>query len=629
MCGITGYYQFKRSNQPLPDLKKMNWVLAHRGPDDEGFHQSPGIGLAHRRLSIIDLSSAGRQPMSNEDGTVYVTYNGEVYNFKGLREELIRFGHRFTSTSDTEVIVHGYEQWGMDLPGKLRGMFAFAVWDNDRKRMFLVRDHFGIKPLYYTRSNGIFVFASEIKSLLTVAGLSRDIDPIGLDRYLSFLYIPEPETIFRDIKALPAGHMMTVTPDGIDVRRYWRFKPRINTSLSENAAIRKIRDGFEDSVKSMLVADVPVGVFLSGGLDSTGILAMAARHVREPIQTFTVGFDSDAGNWDEMAAARRISDRFHTRHHEFKIRPNVVELLPKMIRHFDQPFANPTAVILYLLSEQTSRHVKVVLAGTGGDEMFAGYPRYQGMQVFRQYRRVPAVLRKFAAKTAGTVLKDASDGRLLQQRLRRFFEAGAHPFSDAYIRMVTAIDDHRKFSLYQLLFRERIIEEDTMAFIRSYLEADNRSESLENLMTADLNTYLPFNQLAYGDRMSMAHSLEVRVPFVDQKLVETAGSIDTRLKLSGNRTKGLFRKAMAPFLPMDIIDAPKLGLNLPISLWFRGHLKSWLYDMLDGDLMEKRGYFHPQAVKTVMDEHVQGHRDHSLFLWALIVLEVWHQAYVD
>jgi asparagine synthase (glutamine-hydrolysing) len=578
--------------------------------------------------------------MPNEDGSVWVSYNGEIYNFLELRSRLLGLGHEFKSTSDTEVLVHGYEEWGVDLPEYLRGMFAFAVYDQrpaadvcggieNSGRLLLARDHFGIKPLYYALVDGTLFFASEMKALLVHPGLSRELDRFALDQYLSFLYVPEPRTICKAIRALPPAHTLTLANGELEIKRYWEFNDRVDPNLSDETAIQAIQEVMEESVQGMMVADVPIGVFLSGGLDSTSILAMMVRQTREPVQTFSIGFDSEARNWDELEAAKRIATRFETEHHEFRVEPNVIRLLPNIIRQFDQPFANPTAIILYLLAEETRHHVKVALAGTGGDEMFAGYPRYQGILYYLRYRHFPLWMRRVAVALARGCLRDSTDGRPWRQRVRRFLEGGTLSFGDCYVSFLSALDRQQKQKLYRPEFIEGFDSSENTGFIRSYLESTNGVPETERIMGADLNTYLPFNQLAYGDRMSMAHALEVRVPFVDQQVVDVAGKIPLRQKLAGGITKGLFRKAMTPLLPKEIIEAPKRGLNLPIALWFRTDLRDWVRSVLAPERLAERGYFKPKTVATLLDEHESGWQDHSLFLWALVVLEEWHRMYVD
>jgi asparagine synthase (glutamine-hydrolysing) len=441
MCGIAGYYSSSSEVNIRPDLKGMVRLLTHRGPDDEGYYQNAHVGMGMRRLSIIDLTT-GHQPMTNERGTVWVVFNGEIYNYRELRSVLETNGHRFSTRSDTEVLVHGYEEWGDKLPEHLRGMFAFAIYDQRPETniqsgnasvglrssvpgcLFLCRDHFGIKPLYYAEIDGTFVFASEIKSILALPGISREMDPEALGPYLSFLYVPEPRTIFKSIRALPPAYSLTLQEGQLSVQQYWRFQPSLDQYRSRQDAIDRIRAVFEDSVRAMLVSDVPLGLFLSGGIDSASILAMMSRHVNGPVQTFSIGFGAREKHWDELNPARQIASLFKTDHHEFRLEPDVVELIPDVVQHFDQPFANPTALILYLLSGEARHYVKVALAGTGGDEMFAGYPRYVGMRLYQKYRYLPAFLRQGAAALSHQLAHDSMDGRLWPQRIRRFLEGG-------------------------------------------------------------------------------------------------------------------------------------------------------------------------------------------------------------
>ncbi|MEM7353080.1 MAG: asparagine synthase (glutamine-hydrolyzing) [Acidobacteriota bacterium] len=629
MCGIAGYAFLTRPSAQAPDLERMTRLLTHRGPDEEGYHREPSVGLGMRRLSIIDLAT-GQQPMHSESGDITVVYNGEIYNFRQLRQRLRNRGYRFATACDTEVLVHGYEEWGDELPCHLRGMFTFAVWDRRSQRLLLARDHFGIKPLYTARCGDLLLFASEIKSLLAWPEVSREIDPQSIDQFLSFLYIPEPATIFRHIEALPAGHSLTCQAGEVTVQRYWSYRPEPGRFASRQEAILAVRETFEDSVRNMLVADVPLGLFLSGGIDSASILAMMARHSDGPIRTFSIGFGNAERHWDELEAAASLADRFATEHHEFRLEPDVVSLLPKVIRHFDQPFANPTAIILHLLSGETRKHVKVALSGTGGDELFAGYPRHLGMSLFQRYRLLPTALRRAAAAMGRRLLRESNDGRQTGRRARRFLESGVQPFDRCYAGMLVTLEEARKRQLYSESMRDGLTSFDTAEFICRPLATTNGGPPpIERLLATDITTYLPFNQLAYADRMSMAQSLEVRVPFVDQRLAEVAAGIPLAWHLRGGVTKRLFRDAMEPFLPRPVLRGAKRGLNLPIALWFRGELSDWLQQQLSTERLAKRGYFKPQAVHQLIAEHTAGRRDHSLVLWALAVLELWHVAYID
>jgi len=645
MCGIAGYYIFTPGTKAPLNVKVATRLLRHRGPDEEGHYWGDCVGLGTRRLSIIDLET-GQQPMTNETKTIWVAFNGEIYNYWELRILLEEKGHQFTTRSDTEVLVHGYEEWGDHLPRHLRGMFAFAVYDQRpsadgprsavgsrrsaiRGRLFLARDHFGIKPLYYARVNGTLIFASEIKSLLSCPDLSREIDQEAIDQYLSFLYIPEPRTIFKAIRALPPGHSLTCQGERVDLCHYWKFQPQPERYSSREEAVEQIRWALEDSVQAMMVADVPLGLFLSGGMDSSSILAMMVRHTREPVQTFSIGFGSREKSWDELEPARRIAAFFKTEHQEFRVDPDIVHLLPQAIRHFDQPFGNPTALILYLLSGETRRYVKVALGGTGGDEMFGGYPRYLGMMLYQKYKHFPKFLRKSAAGLGRYLRYDSLDESLRAHRIRRFLEGSLMPFEDCYLHFLQVMDGEGKERVLTPTFVESLEGSDPLSLARTHFQSGNGLPDIEKMMIVDVNSYLPFNQLTYTDRMTMAQSLELRVPFVDQQLIEVAGGIPLHWKIPRGITKGLFREAMAPFLPREVLRFPKRGLNLPLSLWFRNELRSWMRSLLAPEIVGRRGYFQPEAVQSLIESHEAGRQDYSLFLWALVVLEVWHQIYVD
>lgn len=623
MCGITGYLRLDSRQPTLPDLAAMTGIIAHRGPDDDGFYRDARVGLGMRRLSIIDLDT-GKQPISNERGDIHVVYNGEIYNYRELREQLTTHGHTFRTQSDTETIAHGYEEWGDDVTNHLRGMFAFALWDAPRERLLLARDHFGIKPLFYTQIDGVLLFGSEIKTLLLHPAVKREIDLVALDQYLSFLYVPVPRTIFKNIFELPPGRRLVVERGNVTLTQY--FQPQLDPQpITESHAIARIREAFEDSVRAMLVSDVPLGAFLSGGIDSSSIVAMIKRHTNQPVKTFSIGFGAREKKWDETASAESVARFFGTEHHAFRVTPDIVDLLPQVVWHFDQPLANPTAVLMLLLSRETRRHVTVALAGTGGDELFAGYPRYLGMRAFKHYRRLPQAMRNSFAWLVNTTLRDSTDGNLWSQRARRFFDGGALPFDECYLRWLVCIEQNRKRELYSVRMMDALRDIDTFAFIRPLL----RDASDESLTLTDFQTYLPFNQLHYADRMSMAASLEVRVPFVDQRLFEAVKDIPLQLKLGGRTTKGLFRQAMMPFLPPDILRAPKLGLNAPVATWFRDELKDWVHTLLAPDVLRERAYFDPVSVQRLIVEQETGARDHSLFIWALLVFEVWHRMYLD
>lgn len=611
----------------------MVQTLEHRGPDDVGHFRQPGLGIGMRRLSIIDLEG-GHQPLANETGEIQVVANGEIYNFRQLRSQLEGRGHRFRTGSDIEVLVHGWEEWGSELPAKLRGMYAFALWDGRPgrgERLVLGRDPFGIKPLFYGQSDGRLLFGSEIKTLLG-AGIDRQLDLRALDAYLSFLYVPEPQTLFAEIRALPPGALLSCDASGVVVEPGPGYRPEPGGYTSRAQAVEAVREVVDDSVRAMLVADVPVGLFLSAGIDSASILAAMSRHADGPVRTFSIGFGAAEHHWDELDGARQLAEVFGSEHHEIRVEPDIVRQLPRVVRHFDQPFANPTAVILDLLSHHTREHVKVALSGTGGDEFFAGYPRHLGMLLYRRYALLPGPLRRGLAHGARTLLKDATDGRHTMRRLRRFLEGGALPFDRCYAELLTTLDSERKRQLYSPRMADELATHDTTAFVRQLLVGPDDGPGLpphERLLATDVGTYLLCNQLAYADRMSMANSLEVRVPFVDQRVAEVARRIPLAWHLRRGTTKALLREAVAPWLPADVVKAPKRGLNLPIALWFRDRLRPWMEELLSPERLEQRGHLRPEAVRQIIDEHLAGRRDHSLFLWSLVVLELWYQEVLE
>lgn len=626
MCGIAGYVRLRADAEVGFQWKRMVDALIHRGPDEDGYYEDAQVGLGMRRLAIIDLAG-GTQPISNERNDVHVVYNGESYNYLALRAELEARGHHFTTQCDTETIVHGYEEWGGGVSAKLRAMFTYALWDERAQRLVAARDPFGIKPLFYTVVDGVLLFASEIKALLLHPRVKREIDLRALDQYLSFLYVPAPRTMFQDIFELPPAHHLIVEEGHVRVERYWQPQSNPQT-MDEGDARRLIRTAFEDSVRAQLMSDVPLGAFLSGGIDSSAIVAMMKQHMNAPVKTFSLGFGAAEGNWDETEAAAQVARFYGTEHFAFRIEPNIVELVPQVVAHFDQPFANPTAVLMLLLSRETRKHVTAALSGTGGDELFAGYPRYMGMLAFEKYQHAPQVVRTALAGGARAMLRDATNGNLRLQRARRFLEGGALSFEECYIRWLVTMDEAQKDGLYTSSTRRALTGQDTFDFIRPLLNDDSVSLN-ERLLLTDFQTYLPFNQLAYADRMSMAASLEVRVPFVDQALFEAVKNIPLAQKVAGNQTKGLFRQALADDLPPFILDLPKTGLNLPIALWFRGALRGWLHDLLSPQTIRARGLFDVNAVQAVLAEHDAGRRDHSLFLWALLMLEMWQRMYLD
>jgi len=634
ICGIVGAV-----NEPL--LRRMADALRHRGPDDVGFYlgADPADGhtrlaLGMRRLSIIDLTPAGHQPMSNEDGTVWIVFNGEIYNFKELRADLEKKGHRFKSRTDTEVIVHLYEEMGEECVHALRGMFAFAVWDLPRGRLLLARDRLGKKPLHYCVLPGALAFASEIKALLEHPSLSREIDPEALDCYLTFGYVPHDLSIFRQIKKLLPGHTLVWERGTVTVSRYWDLAkvspaPPPKTSFPEAYYLERTHDLLRESVRLRLVSDVPLGIFLSGGIDSSAIVAMMRELSHDRIATFSLGFGQDSSSYNELDHARLVAKHFDTQHHEYLLEPNIVELLPLLVRHFDEPFADSSALLTFLVSKMARREVTVALSGIGGDEAFGGYPRYLGASLSLPYGRLPCFIRNGLGRISETVLRETHKSRNLGGWGKRFFRGGMVPLPERYVGWLRLFDDRQRRHLYAETFKDRLRDADPSRYHHSSWGRGSGDDPLQAMFYTDLTNYLPDDLLTMGDRMSMANSLELRTPFCDHKLVEFAWQIPSGLKLKHFRLKYLLKRALHEQLPPQTLRRRKQGFMVPLGQWLQKDLRDMVETFLSSEVIRKRGYFNPEYVAWLIREHHAGKQNFSDQLWALMVYEVWHRIYVD
>jgi asparagine synthase (glutamine-hydrolysing) len=581
--------------------------------------------LAHQRLSIIDIPG-GHQPLTNEDGSVHLVFNGEIYNFRELRASLEQRGHRFATRSDTEVIVHLYEEHGDACVEHLRGMFAFALWDDRRERLLLARDRLGVKPLYYAvpESGDVqLAFASELKSLFAVPGVSRELDLESLTSYLAYLYVPHPRTAIVGARRLPPAHILVAEGGRVDVRRYWE----IDTAAEASPDPEHLWELFAEAVELRLVADVPVGSFLSGGIDSSSIVA-AATEREGPPDTFTVIFSRPEERlYDERDDARAIAKAFGTSHHELAARPDARELLPEIVRHFDEPFGNPTALLVYELARLTRQHVKVALAGDGADELFAGYPRFRGLAAASWYRKVPSPMRALAAAGA-RALPESTRGRHSLRRAREFALAPLDSLENAYLSWITYFDADHRAGLLASSVQERLRESPPPErFVLDLFARAPRTDLVNRLSYVELQSFLPCNVLEYGDRMSMAHGLEVRAPFTDHRLVEHVMSLPGSAKLHRGRTKAILRDAVASHLPARPLAKRKIGFNPPMGLWLNNELSSLVDSHLSRDQVEARGLFRPEAVSQLVASLRTGRRDASLHVWSLIVLEQWLREY--
>ncbi len=633
MCGICGIVGLNgAAGFGGPDIARMCEALAHRGPDDSGFHLSdfkgesgPGrVGLGHRRLSIIDLAK-GHQPLSNEDGTVWIVFNGEIYNFQELRPALVAQGHRFRTDSDTEVIVHLYEQKGAECLQELRGMFAFAIWDSSARSLLLARDRIGQKPMCYRIEKKRILFGSEIKSILAAGGVPRELSIEALHHYLTYQYVPHPLTMFRGITKLPPGHYLTWKDGRAEVREYWRPTCRPEP-LKEAECVTRVRELLTESVRLRLISDVPLGAFLSGGLDSSIVVGLMAKLSNAPVKTFSIGFAEK--RYDELDYARAVARHFKTEHQEFVVRPNAVEIIPKLVWHYDEPFADSSAIPTYYVSQITRRHVTVALTGDAGDEGFAGYPRYLAVKLGLWFDRLPGFLRRALAGKYWQRLPVSVEQKTQRRRLRRLFEALNLPPKERYVRWCAIFDDGRKAALYSPDLRAALAPvASAKIFEEEYAKAPG-ADFLAATMFVDFMRYLPDDLLFKVDIASMAHGLECRAPFLDHKLVEFIGRIPTDLKLRGFTTKYLLRRAFGEMLPPEILRRPKMGFGVPISDWFRGELQGYLRETLLDPAALRRGYFAPEAVRQLVEDHVAARADHGYRLWALLMFELWHRRFL-
>ena len=625
MCGIAGFVECPanpsrfgpESSRTL--IHSMCDVIRHRGPDDEGVWEEDGVALGMRRLSIIDLST-GHQPIHSEDRTVRVVFNGEIYNFRELRRELEDAGHWFYTNTDTEAIVHAYEQWGASAIARLRGMFGLAIWDAKSRTLLVARDRIGIKPLYYAEASGRLYFASELKSLLQAPDLSRDIDLDALDHYLSFLYTPRDGSILKSVRKLPPGHLLTWRDGRVSIEQYWQIAAAETFTGSDGEAVEQLREVLTDAVRSHLVSDVPLGAFLSGGIDSSLVVGLMATISGAPVKTFSIGFDEPA--FDELEHARRVAQHFGTDHHEFVVKPDAVSILDNLIAHFDEPFADSSAIPTWYVSEMARRHVTVVLSGDGGDELFGGYDRYvPHPRVVAFDRYSPRALRRVAAIAAERLPHGA--------RGKNFLRHVGRDDQGRYLDSIRFFGADEKPQLLSYEVQRRLAGPDPETRMARHFERFAELPWPSQMMRFDAETYLPEDVLTKVDRMSMAHSIESRVPILDNHVIAFASSLPAAMKIKGGRRKHILKQVAGALLPHEILGRPKQGFGVPLGIWFRGNLREVFADTLLSPASLQRGYFQPAFVRRIVDEHLAGRRDHTLRLWQLVVFERWHQQYVN
>jgi asparagine synthase (glutamine-hydrolysing) len=586
------------------------------------------VGLGMRRLKIIDLET-GNQPIYNEDRRFCIVFNGEIYNFHELRSYLMRKGHAFTTTSDTEVIIHLYEDVGEKCLDRLRGMYAFAIWDDISKSLFVALDRIGIKPIYYAVIEGNFVFASELKSILSFPAVRRELDYTAMSDYFSFLYVPGPKTIFRSIHKLLPGHFLTIRDGVIRTEKYWDINFEETIYRDENECIDRFLELFEDTVRLHLISDVPLGAFLSGGVDSSLVVAMMARHSDRRIETFSIGYDGEGSYFDERFYSRIVARAFDTSHHEFVLRPQVRDLLERIVDQFDEPFADASALPNYILSRETRKYVTVALTGLGGDELCGGYERYLGCLIGEKYQKIlPKILTERVFPWLVHRLPDSAKGQHFNERFKRFVNSGMHPFLLRYFEIVSCFSEKEKKSLFKNEILE-CLERGSDAIFKGYeAKSTMNSDILHTMSRIDLKTYLVDDLLTLTDRMSMAHSLEARVPFIDHKVVEFFTSVPTSLKIKGLTKKYLLKKAAERLLPKDVIYRKKMGFSVPLVVWFRNELRTYLDEVLSEERIRRLGFFNYSYIEEIKQRHAAGKSNYDEKLWSLITFVKWYERYM-
>ncbi len=622
MCGLVGVFNLKGMDEVDPALlSRMNEMHFHRGPDEGGMHTEPGVGLAHRRLSIIDLSN-GRQPLFNEDHSVVVVFNGEIYNHLELGNELAARGHSFRTHCDTEVIVHAWEEWGKDCVQRFRGMFAFALWDRNKKVLFMARDRLGIKPLYYAELNsGEIIFSSELKALMIHPRLPCQLDPHSVEDYFAFGYVPDPKTIFHDIKKLSPGHTLTIYKGGSvpQPEQYWDIPFDEKLTLSEEDAAEELLDRLSEAVRIRMVAEVPLGAFLSGGVDSSAVVSMMAPLSNKPINTCSISFGNP--KFDESIYAEKVANLYQTNHQVMAVDPNDYDLIDHLAILYDEPFADSSAIPTYRVCEMAKQQVTVALSGDGGDEIFAGYLRYKWhMDSERLRSAIPQSIRRPIFSGLSRLLPGSMMAPKVSA-LKETFDLISRDGVDSYFQLICTVKDSLRRQLFSRSFRRKLQGYRAVDVLYQHAETVPNVDALTLIQYLDLKTYLPGDILTKVDRASMANSLEVRVPILDHKLVEWAFRLPRKLKLRQGGGKHIFKHSLRTRLPDDILYRRKMGFAVPLGAWFRGPLRDRIRDVLLDERMLDSGFFDRNVILRLLDEHQSGGSDHSVVLWSLLMFE--------
>ncbi len=627
MCGIVGFVNRDGRAVDRDVLEAMNRAIIHRGPDEDGFYVSENVGLAMRRLSIIDLAS-GQQPIHNADKTKWIVFNGEIYNYQLLRDDLEKRGHRFYTKSDTEAVIHLYDEYGADCLRHLRGMFAFAIWDESEKSLFLARDRVGKKPLLYShQKNGDLIFGSEFQAVLQHPSITREVDHDAIDSYLSYLCVPAPQTAFKQIRKLEPGHWLKWKGGQIETHRYWLPDFSKKIKITEEEAIEETTRILRESTRLRMISEVPLGAFLSGGVDSSAVVALMAQESSTPVKTFSIGFEEE--DFSELKYAKRVAEHVGAEYHEFIVRPNALEVIPVLVEHYGEPYADSSAIPTYYVARETRRHVTVALNGDGGDESFAGYERYTAMRIAEAYNRVPATLRKIFVEAPVSLLPTSELKRSRFLDAKRFLKAANLPRTERYFRWMSTFNGDAKGELYTSDFKASVGRNNASAYLERWFAAANGTGMLDATLLTDQMTYLPNDLLVKVDIASMANSLEARSPFLDHILIEFAASLPENLKMHGVQTKSLLKKVAARLVPKEVIYRRKMGFGVPVGRWFRGEMKDFVRGVLLSEKSLKRGVVKPEILERYVNEHIAGEKDHGFQLWTLMMLELWFQRFID
>lgn len=631
MCGIAGIYDTKAGRGSLePAIRAMTEALSHRGPDDFGYHVADTVALGHRRLSIIDLKD-GHQPIYNEDATACIVYNGEVYNYREIKKELEDAGHRFTTNSDTETILHAYEQWGEECVGRLHGMFAFCVWDSKKKTLFMARDRFGKKPFFYAEYNGRFVFSSEMKSILLDTGFKRTVDDEALAAYFMFTYVPAPLTIYRGIKKLLPGHTLTYRDGQTTENKYWDIRFAPDRGKKEKDFIPEFMELLREAVRMRLLSEVPLGAFLSGGVDSSAVVALMSGVSPSPVNTFTIGFSGNTGGFDdERKYARLVAERYATNHKEYEVSPSLEGIMEKIVGSFDEPFADDSTIPSYYVYEMAGRDVRVALSGLGGDEAFCGYERYLGFHISRLYGRLPGALRDGVLRPLIERIPESSSGGNTVNHLKRFVRSSSKDNGERYLGFVSKVKGSYRDGFFT--GRDSVFSDAAVSardIFLNYFNSENAVDPLDRVFYCDIKTYLPDDILACTDRLSMHHSLEVRVPFLDHKLMEYTATIPAEIKMKWFRKKNLLKKAVSGYLPEKVINHKKQGFVGPLTQWLKTDLKTVTLERLAGKRLERHGVLNPATVKRILDDHYEGKEVNDTLIWSLLMFQTWFEMYMS